>query len=106
MTLEKLNRFFGKLLEKEETLIKDVHNVYFYKLNIHTSTGNHSSVVPFDVNTWLVFGMLWRWAMRQRWWIEFLKQLNENKSGVSIETYWINPVRFAQELYKYLNKKN
>jgi len=61
-----------------------------------------------DFSTWEGFGKLWTWAIEQEdWFDEFLIKsqwfkLDGHKNFVLIHTHFINPDKFANALYKFL----
>jgi len=55
-------------------------------------------------NTWEGFGFLFRWAYSQDWWEEFAKVEYEFgiEMGSSMPVSWVDPRRFADELFGFL----
>lgn len=61
-----------------------------------------------DFSTWEGFGILWTWAIKQDWWLEWWKGYYANYlplPAASIPQFIINPNEFANTLYTYLRYK-
>ncbi|MFH1897053.1 MAG: hypothetical protein ABH886_02255 [Candidatus Desantisbacteria bacterium] len=58
-----------------------------------------------DFSTWEGFGVLWEWAKKQEWWgDEFQKCSSDMENPITyIYEDLINPDRFADAVYKFLN---
>ncbi len=62
--------------------------------------------------TWIGFGILWEWAIKQKWWKEFNGSIyfaaatKVDDVDVDSVIYWeyINPEKFAIAIYEFLLK--
>lgn len=65
---------------------------------------------------WCWFGIIWEWAAKQDWWTEFLSNnwrelINHRQQDrvidmqIGIREELINPERFAEDIYNYLQKR-
>lgn len=62
-----------------------------------------------DFSTWQGFGKLWEWAGEQEWFPYFInEEFFGCYGGVSFNfaRNFINPDRFADALYEFLNRRN
>jgi len=62
-----------------------------------------------NFSSWQGFGQLWEWAVRQEWWVEFVNERGVLSGmgvddAVYIDVCFINPDKFANALYEYLDK--
>lgn len=57
-----------------------------------------------DFSTWEGFGKLWEWSQQQKWWAGFLNS-DECGNDYVINTFYINPDKFANVVYEYLKSK-
>lgn len=62
-----------------------------------------------NFSTWQGFGGLWEWAIKQEWWYKFSIKINEYDVPVNsckvIGWNFINPEKFSDALYKFLNER-
>ena len=65
-----------------------------------------------DFSTWEGFGKLWEWAQKQDWWCEFFvyhvqnpKRDTEDETALHTWTKNINPTRFANVVYEFLQRR-
>lgn len=57
----------------------------------------------YDFSDWSGFGILWEWAQKQEWWVDFLHD--------ELHPYWedqvkrlVDPTYFASAVYSFLRK--
>lgn len=57
-----------------------------------------------NLSSWDGFGFLFKWAFAQGWWEEFAKVEYEFgvEMGSSMPVAWVDPCRFADELFGFL----
>ena len=58
---------------------------------------------PHNFSTWQGFGKLWEWAQKQEWWSRFVEDTTGIGDSSLIDVDCIDPDRFADALYEFLN---
>lgn len=85
----------------------------FWHKSVYTGAGNKCTCGKWwsecmklhpDFSTWEGFGKLYEWVELQEWHYDFLSSLESEQHTFNHK--WLNPNKFANAVYEYLNEEN
>lgn len=68
---------------------------------------DYDNCICIDYSEWHGFGILWEWSSKQEWFGTFSKfhTIASDKDNMAIDQVYIDPERFADAIYEFLNKE-